>query len=748
LEQLQSLGAAYNETMRLRLRGTLNQDALERSFTELIRRHETLRTRIQVGAGGVPVQLIDPPGPSCLKVLELTALERVEREREASDLLHEEASRPFDLSRELCRAVLVSLSPQEHLLLVVIHHIVSDVWSLFGVMRFELSRLYEAYAQGLASPLANLQVQYADYALWQRQWLQGDVLQSQVDYWKKKLADAPPALQLPTDRPRPPLPTFKGAVKQMAISPELSLQLGDLARQKGVTLYMVLLVGLQVVLSRWSGQKDILVGSPIAGRTHRQTEGLIGFFINTLVMRANLAGDPTFQELLEQVRETALEAYAHQDLPFEKLVAELQPERDLSRQALFQVMFVMLNMPMQNLELSGIGVESLDLERVQSKFDMTLSVYETESGLRGWIEYATDLFDETTIERFIGHYKRLLEQVVVHSHAQLSELSIVTAEERQRLLVEWNQTRRDYRTETCVHEQFAEQATRTPNEVALTYQAEELSYAELDRRSNRLAHYLRGLGVGPESIVGLCVERSLEMVIGLLGIMKAGGAYLPLDPQYPAERLAFMLDDSGASVLLFQERAGVKLPEYGGRCVSLEDVARDLADQPEWAPHTRTSPDNLAYMIYTSGSTGRPKAALLQHRGLANLAAAQASAFDVRPGDRVLQFASLSFDASISEIMMAFQVGAAVCLIDAGALSGADLVRSLKEFRITTVTLPPSVLPLLSLHRFPDLRTLVVAGEACPAALASEWESRCRFINARSDGDHCVCDLRGVPRCK
>ncbi|MDR3388749.1 MAG: amino acid adenylation domain-containing protein, partial [Rudaea sp.] len=739
LEQLQLLGPTYNESLKLRLHGVLDRNALERSFTELVSRHEALRTRIVTTAAGVPVQCIDPPCPFQLHVLDLSIVSREGRTHRANEFLHKEASRPFDLSRELLRAVLVRLTDDEHVLLVTIHHIVSDVWSLFGVMQFELGKLYKAYSQGLESPLAALELQYADYALWQRQWLQGEVLQRQLDYWKANLVNAPTALELPTDRPRPPLPTFAGAVKQVSVPAELAQQLSDLAREQGVTLYMLLLAALQVLLSRWSGQRDIVVGSPIAGRTHRLTEGLIGFFVNTLMMRADLNGDPTFAELLHETKETALQAYAHQDVPFEKLVAELQPERDLSRQALFQVVFVMLNMRTERLDLAGMAVESGDLDRAMSKFDLTLTMFEHETGLAGWIEYATDLFDASTIDRFVNHYIHLLEQVVEDPQARLSELSILTEQERRQLLVEWNRTEQAYEMDRCVHELFAEQAERTPNAAAVVCDGEQLTYAELDRRSNQLAHYLRGRGVGPENVVGLCVERSMEMVVALLGILKAGGAYLPLDPTYPSQRLAFMIADANVSTVLTHSAVRGVLPASHTVAIALDAVRDELAQQPVTAPYSAVDPENLAYVIYTSGSTGEPKGTMLRHRGLSNLAAAQAQAFDVQRGDRVLQFASLSFDASISEIIMAFQVGAAVCLIKEPQFMGGDLAKTLLDMRITTATLPVSVLPLLAGYRFPDLRTLVSAGEACPLSVVSEWAARCRFINAYGPTEITVC---------
>ena len=426
------------------------------------------------------------------------------------------------------------------------------------------------------------------------------------------LNGAPAALELPTDRPRPAVPSYRGAHHGFALPAELTASLNELARGESATLFMVLLAAFNVVLSRWSGQRDIVVGSPIAGRTHRELEGLIGFFVNTLALRTDLSGDPGFRELLGRVKETALGAYAHQDLPFEKLVAELQPVRDLSRQPLFQVLFALQNVPQERLQLPGLELRRTDGGVPTAKFDLSLFVQEREGGLEGYFEYATDLFDGSTIERLAGHLKTLLEGIVADPDARIGELALLSEAERHRVLVEWNDTAREYPRDKCLHELFAEQAARVPDAVALVYEESELSYGELEQRSNQLAHYLRGLGVGPEVIVGLCVERSLEMVVGLLGILKAGGAYLPLDPGYPGERLAYMLEDARASVVVTQAALLAQLPEHDARVVRIDTDWNAIATQPVTAPHSGTLPENLVYVIYTSGSTGKPKGVMVR----------------------------------------------------------------------------------------------------------------------------------------
>jgi amino acid adenylation domain-containing protein len=719
LEQLQPLGPTYNETMRLRLHGPLNLNALERSLTELVRRHETLRTRIDVTPAGAPVQRIDPPRSFQLCMLDLPTVKREEREHIADEFLHREASRPFDLSRELFRTALVTLNADEHVLLVTIHHIGSDVWSLLGVVQFELSKLYEAYSQGRESPLAELEVQYADYALWQRQWLQGELLQQQMEYWRAKLANAPRALELPLDRPRPPLPTFAGAVKQVSVPAALSQQLSDLARREGVTLYMLLLAALQVVLSRWSGQRDILIGSPIAGRTHRQTEGLIGCFVNTLVMRADLSGDPTFAQLLRETKETALQAYAHQDLPFEKLVAELQPERDLSRQALFQVAFVMLNMPIERLDLAGISVQSIDLDRVMAKFDLTLNIFEHPTGLRGWIEYATDLFDSSTVDRLMNHYFHLLEQVVGDPQVRLSELSILTEPERRQLLVEWNRTDAAERSDQCVHELFTEQAARTPHALAVVCAGEQLTYAELDRCSNEWAEYLRSLGVGPERVVGLCVGRSADLVVALLAILKAGGAYLPLDANYPSQRLAFMLQDAGADVILTDEKwvdlfSGIETV----RQVCTLDAVRQASAACVAAPSIALSADQLAYILYTSGSTGQPKGVAVQHRGITRLVK-HARYVNLDEQRCVLSAAPLTFDAATFEVWGALLNGGRLVVLAETIPSAQSIEECVRRNGVDTAWLTSSLFNSIvdqSVEALRGILQLVIGGEALSVA--------------------------------
>ena len=517
LEQLDDVGATYHLPLRFRLEGELDIDALERTFNELIRRHESLRTRFEMTDDG-PVQVIEPDSRLELTVTDLSSFaDPAEREAALRPLMQAEITQRFDLGKGLLiRAAVLRMGPAEHILLIIVHHIASDGWSLGAVLPRELSILYAAFSKGLPSPLPELAVQYADFTVWQRGWLQGEVLEQQLSYWKQQLGGAPGVLELPTDRPRPPLPSYSGTRLPIAMPANLPAEINAMARRSGATPYMVLLAAFQLLLSRWSGQTDVVVGSPIAGRTERQTEGLIGCFINTLVMRVDVSDDPSFAELLARVKEAALGAYAHQDIPFEKLVEYLQPQRDLSRQPLFQVMFALQNLPEQNLELPGLRLRSTEPIQDTAKFDLSFELFLTPEKLYGAIEYSTDLFDRSTMEHLLSSYQALLEGIVAEPERRVSEYALMSSADRQRIVVDWNATEAEYPKERCIHELFAGQAARTPDAIALVYDDSELTYRELDRRSNQVAHHLRGLGVGRETVVGLCMERSLDLVVGLL----------------------------------------------------------------------------------------------------------------------------------------------------------------------------------------------------------------------------------------
>ncbi|HLL48505.1 MAG TPA: amino acid adenylation domain-containing protein, partial [Longimicrobiaceae bacterium] len=550
LDQLEPGSAFYNLPFALRLRGALDVDALERSLGEIVRRHEALRTVFRE-QGGTPRQVIAPFGGFGLTVKDLAHLPGETREAEVQrELVAEGTARPFDLAAgPLFRASLLRLGAEEHVLLLSQHHVVSDGWSM-GVLYRELSALYEAYREGRTSPLPELPVQYADYAVWQREQLEGEALERQLRYWRERLAGAPELLELPTDHPRPPVQTYRGATVPVELSPELLERLQALGRSEGATLYMTLLGAFQVLLSKYSGSEDVVVGSPIAGRTRKEVEELIGFFVNTLVLRTDLSGDPSFREVLRRAREVTLGAYENQEVPFERLVAELQPERTLSHAPLFQVLFTLQTAGGGGAALPGLGVSGVQAERASAKFDLSLVLTPTSRGLRGGLTYSTDLFERGTVDRMLGHLVRVLEQVAADADVSLSRLALAGPEERARVVVEWNRTERPFPREACIHQLFQAQARRTPDAVALVWGAEEMTYRELDARANRLAHHLAALGVGPESRVGLRLERSLENVVATLAVLKAGGCCVPVDTSYPAERMELMLADSGARVLL------------------------------------------------------------------------------------------------------------------------------------------------------------------------------------------------------
>ena len=731
LDQLGLMGSAYNLPLALRLSGPLNQPALEYSFAALVSRHENLRTRFEAVAEQ-PVQVIEPPGKFKLQCVTLETIEPAQREAEVQRLIQHEVETPFDLTRDApLRVMLLTLSAEEHALLVMMHHIISDGWSL-GILVRELSELYAAHVQGRPANLAALPVQYADYALWQRQWLQGEVLAKQLRYWRERLSGAPEVLQLPSDRPRPAVASYRGAVMRFELPGALSRGLKELARREGGTLYMVLLAAYQVLLSRYSGQKDIVVGSPIAGRTHQQTEGLIGFFVNMLALRTDLSGEPSFRELLSRVKEVTLGAYAHQELPFEKLVAELQPERDLSRPPIFQVVLALQNLPHESLDLAGITWRRTGAEHKTAQFDLSLHVAETAAGMAAFFEYATDLFDRATIERMVEHFQRLLTGIVVDPQCRISALPLLSEREQQELLHEWNDTAVMYPQERGLHELFSEQAARTPKAIALVYEGQQLSYAQLEARSNQLAHHLIGLGVGPEVIVGLCVHRSIEMVVGMLGILKAGGAYLPLDPEYPPQRLTYMLQDAGVSVVLTQaslrERLGL-----AGMAVCLDNDRALFEQQPSTAPSSRVCAQNLAYVMYTSGSTGQPKAVSVSHRNVVRLVIGS-NYIQISAQDVFLQLAPPVFDAATFEIWGALLWGAQLVLYAEPQVDLQQLSRVIEERQVSVLWLTAGLFQQM-VDEYPQalsgLRYLLAGGDVLSVSHVRQVQQLggCRLIN-------------------
>jgi amino acid adenylation domain-containing protein/non-ribosomal peptide synthase protein (TIGR01720 family) len=698
LDQLEPGDPSYNVAAAARIAGPLDADLLERSLQAVIARHESLRTTFPA-VDGQPRQWIQPVLDWRLARVDLSGLPEPQRPERARQLGIEEAQRPFDLSTgPLIRGTLVRLGPDEHVLLLTLHHIVCDGWSMV-VLRSETAVFYEAFRRGQNPSLPPPAIQYADYAIWQREQLSGPVLAAQLDYWKSRLGGETPVLELPADRPRPAVASHRGDTLGRKVPRDLRDALVALGRREGnASLFMVLLAAFQVLLGRLSGQSDVRVGSPIANRTLPQLEKLIGFFVNTLVHRADLAGDPTFRELLAQVKDSAMGAFAHQDLPFEKLVEELAPHRDLSRTPLFQTMLVLQNVPQATVSAGDLQITDIDLGNVRSTaFDLTLNVAEGPRGLDLLLVYSTDLFDEPTAARLLDGYLALLQAVAADPGRRISRLPIMSAAERQRQITGWNATCRPELLGHTVEELFSQQAARTPDALAVVCQRQSLTYAELERRANQLAQQLRSLGVREETTVGLCVERSAEMIVGLLGIMKSGGAYVPLDSQYPPARLAFLARDAGASLIVSDPASAESLSPIGARRVLLGGDEAPF-DEQAGGPLPNNAPGSLAYVIYTSGSTGEPKGVEVVREALAHHALAMVERLGLDSSDRVLQYLSPSFDASAEEIFPTLIAGATLWIHPRPQeLTGREALELVRSQGITVLHIPP---PLW--HQFVD----------------------------------------------
>jgi amino acid adenylation domain-containing protein len=720
LDQLEPDSPLYNIHAAVNLSGPFNVPVLQRSMGEILRRHDILRTTFEV-FNERPVQRIHEGADFKLPVSDLQELPENALRSSVNARAEEEAYYLFDLTRgPLLRASLLRLGETEHVLFLTIHHIVSDGWSM-GVLVRELAVLYEAYLAGLPSPLRELPIQYADFAAWQRGWLQGDVLEEQLSYWKTQLADAPPLVELPTDRPRPLLQTYRGAHETLLLSESLSRSLNELSRREGATLFMTLLAAFSTLLNRYSGQRDILVGTPIANRNRAETEGLIGFFVNTLVLRTRFTEPMTFRELLGQVREAALEAYAHQDLPFEKLVEELQPERTLSHSPLFQVMLDLQNAPMHDMQLQGVHLELLPFENRMAKFDLTLTIGETDGRLSGGLEYNTDLFDAPTVTRMGSHFEQLLEAVVSNPDEQVSRLRLLTDAERERLLFEWNDTQVEYESTKCIIEVFQQQAKRTPEAVALISKDERLSYRELNERANKVAHYLQWLGTGPETLVGVCLPRSTDTIVAILGVLKSGGAYVPLASQQPPERLSFMLADAGVKLLLTEKHLLPELRIQETRIVNLHSEWPAIEKESPENPESRVFADNPAYLIYTSGSTGRPKGVVVSHRNLVHSTLAR-FAYYKEPVTSFLLLPPLAFDSSVAGLFWTLSQGGMLVIPEEDSRHDpAHLAELISRHSVSHLLSLPALYELLlrevGASLLTSLRTVIVAGESCPAEL-------------------------------
>jgi len=717
LEQFEPGTPVYNIPTAVRLRGPLNVTVLEQSFNEIVRRHGALRTTF-TAVDGTPIQVIAPPRPFEVPFIDLEDEPKGEqREEEAKRFARQEARQPFDLERgPLFRAKLLRLGEEDHVLLLTIHHIISDGWSMSVLWR-ELGALYEAFAEGKTSPLRELPIQYADYAVWQRQWLQGETLEKQLSYWRRQLTELP-ILELPTDHPRPAVQTHRGARQSLELPHSLSEALNDLSRQEGVTLFMVLLGAFQVLLSRYSGQEDIVVGTPIAGRNRAETEGLIGFFVNTLVIRTELSGDPTFKELLRRVREVALGAYDHQDLPFEKLVEELNPERELSRTPFFQVMFALQNVPPEAPKLKDLTLQGLSADRETAKFDLSFSLSEEPQGITGRLNYNADLFDEAAIERMLSHLQTLLEGIVEDPDQRLSELPLLTKAERDRLLFEWNDTATEY-PDSCVHTLFEEQVERMPEAVAVVFEDEQLTYRQLNENANRIASALEQRGIGKGSYVPVLMDRSIEMVISLLSVMKSGAAFVPLDTRWPTERLRLILDDLNSEVVLLNKESLSRQEELGQPSLLVDAQATETS-----IPNLdiELDPSEPIYAIYTSGSTGKPKGAINVHRGITNRLLWMNDFFGRESAAVVLHTTHHVFDSAICQLLWPLINGGKAVVPSPMMEMSADYLAALIEKHGVTITdFVPSVFNVLVpqlvtgsdevRHKLRSLRSLIIGGE-------------------------------------
>ncbi len=725
LDQWNPGSAAYNAPLALRLTGPLDPAVLGRALTGVVERHEILRTRYG-SADGLPHQIVEDAALVRPVLTDLRELPEEEREKHVTELIAEGARRPFDLvTGPVLRAELFRLADEEHVLLLNIHHIATDGWSTAIVSREVMVR-YAAEAAGLPDPLPPLPVQFADYAVWQRRKLAESTFGDRLAYWTERL-DNLPVLDFPTDRPRPKQPTGAGSVRESRLPARLQRAMVELARGERVTVLTVALAAFQALLTRWTGQDDIVVGSVVNGRTQPEIEPLVGFFANTLVLRTDTSGDPTFRELLARTNDTVVGGLMHQDVPFGKLVDALQPEREAGRNPLFQISFTLQNASADGEDLGELRIEQVPLIVGTSRFDLAFQLTEVPGeGYHMWIEYSTELFDSDRIDRLISHYERLLEAVVADPAIRVGRIGLLDAAERERLVLGENRTDTVYDTaDLALHQLFERRADLHPEQPAVRFRGSGMSYAELDRRANRLAHHLRSLGVGTESRVGILMERGPELPVTQLAILKAGGAYVPLDPVHPTNRLAYMLERAGAGLVVTEGALADVLPEAVTR---LDWRDPEFLDALEHAPQTRPDvtvhPRALAYVIFTSGSTGKPKGVLVEHRSAVNFTSSSVEMFGLGTDDRMLQFANPAFDVSVFEIYSAFASGATLVMAPRGTLlDPAALTTLMRDERVTTADIPPSVLAVLDPEQLPDYRKMFVGLEPFPGDLVDRWRA-------------------------
>jgi len=717
-----------NEVLILERTGPLNRNALERSFSEVTRRHAALRTSF-TAVDGTPIQRIAEHQAATIPLTEVNTPRGQQPSTEVLRIAKEEVRRPFDLAKgPLVRARLLRLSRDNYVLVVTLHNIVADDWSL-NILARELVELYQAFSAGEPSPLSDLPIEYTDYAHWQKYWFQGDVLEQHIAYWRKRLAGTAPVMDLPTERPRPPVQEFRGARHSQVLSKSLSESLKRLSLRERVTPAVTLLAAFQTLLSRYTGQYDIAVGSILAGRERTGTEGLIGLFAHTVVIRTDTAGDPSFRELLSRVRDVAPGDCKHQNVPFDQIVRELRRESDSGRNPLVRVLFSFI--PSISLVRLGWKIANLEVDNGAAKVDLLLQLYDTPDGIVARFTYNTDLFDAVTIHRMQGHYHTLLQGIVANPDQRLSTLPLLTEAERHQLLVEWNSTHEDYPKDSCIHQLFETKVGRTPDSIAVVFEEQRLTYNQLNARANQLSHYLQKLGVGPDVLVGICVERSLEMVVGLLGILKAGGAYVPLDPAYPPERISFMLKEAKVPVLLTQHRLVTSLPKGSARVVCLDTDWHEIEKENIENPVSKVKSVDLAYVIYTSGSTGKPKGVQIPHRAVVNFLTSMSHKPGMTDGDRLLAVTTLSFDIAGLEIYLPLSIGASVEIVRREVSSDGNLLLSkLASSGATVLQATPATWRILLEAGWEGSRDLKVlcGGEAMPRELAGELLKRASSV--------------------
>ena len=757
LAQMEEAGAAYSIALGLRLQGKLNRSALRGALDRILLRHEILRTTF-ILRDEQPLQRIAAGEDIRFHLLEYDLRQHPSREAELQRLVEEESAAAFDLGTgPLIRGRLIQLEEEEHALLITMHHIVSDGWSV-GVLMKELNALYGAYVRGEEDPLAPLSIQYGDYAVWQRWWMEGEKLREQGEYWKKQLGGAPELLALPLDRARPAQQDYAGGAVELVLEEELASGLRELSQRQGTTLYMTLLAAWAMLLGRLSGQEEVVIGTPVANRGRAEIEGLIGFFVNTLALRVDVSGSPRVSELLERVKQTALEAQQHQDIPFEQVVELLQPVRSLAHNPLFQELFTWQSEGEGRPELSGLQLRPLEHEFARrAKIDLTLALQEYGDRIVGEAVYATALFESETVKRYLGYFRRLLAGMVVDATQTVDRLPMLSAEERGQLLYGWNETEAKFPEQSCVHELFEQQARSRPEATAVVLGKNRLSYGELNRRANRLAHYLRELGVRPDARVAICVERGFQMMEAVLAVLKAGGAYVPLDPGYPAERLRYMLEDSQPQLVLTQRHLRELVAGLISG-VSIIDLENDInwRNQPEMNPDRAAvvlEPGHLAYMIYTSGSAGHPKGVMVEHRSLCNLLIRHVSDLAVNSSTRISQFVSFSFDAWDEEALTALSGGGSLYVVQSsGVLQVEALTKVIEEYSITHVFLPPTILAALEYQTgWKSVTTIVVGGSRLTRETARRWGQGRRLINEYGPTEATVCatihECRGDEEC-